>query len=160
MDAVQKLDEGLSCSQAVLAAYAECLGLERGRVLGLAAGFAGGMGIGLTCGAAGAGVMVLGERLRMLGRDEMVKEMVPGFLREFAARQGSTQCAELLAMHGLDLGMENIGPTLRALGICRSKVQDAVSIARDMLRPWSALESSGGLLIGSPHGPAAHPDRP
>lgn len=142
MDAVRELDDGLGCSQAVLAVYADSLGLERGQALGLAAGFAGGMGEGRTCGAVSAAVMVLGERLRMLGRGELVKELVPQFLKAFAARQGSTQCSELLAMHGLDLGMENIGPTLRAMGICRAKVEDAASIVRDMLMPWSSVKTA------------------
>jgi len=52
--------DGFVCSQAVLCAYAEELGLAREAALRLAAPFAGGIGrMGLTCGAVTGAFLVM-----------------------------------------------------------------------------------------------------
>ena len=61
--AVADFRRGFSCSQAVLGAFADELGLDRSVALRLAAGFGGGMGrMALTCGTATGAFMAIGMR--------------------------------------------------------------------------------------------------
>lgn len=73
--------KGCSCSQAVLAAHAEGLGLPEGIALRIAAPFESGMGAGATCGAVTGALMVLG--LRHIG-----EEARPGPAKRRVRRRG------------------------------------------------------------------------
>jgi C_GCAxxG_C_C family probable redox protein len=59
-DAVSLFTAGCACSQAILATFGPSLGIDRAAAMKVAAGFAGGMRSGLTCGAATGAIMVLG----------------------------------------------------------------------------------------------------
>ncbi len=60
-NAVSRFAEGYNCSQAVLSAYAEQLGVDGETALKIAAGFGGGLGrMAETCGAVTGAFMVLG----------------------------------------------------------------------------------------------------
>jgi hypothetical protein len=60
--AVAYFKEGFSCSQAIVAAYAPSLGLDRDTALKIASGFGGGMGrLAETCGAVTGSFMVLAQ---------------------------------------------------------------------------------------------------
>ena len=50
-EATELFREGCACSQAILAVYGQPLGLSRDLAMRIAAGFAGGMRMGETCGA-------------------------------------------------------------------------------------------------------------
>jgi len=50
-EAVNLFNSGYACSQAIVATYGQPFGIERKMALKVTAGFAGGMGIGATCGA-------------------------------------------------------------------------------------------------------------
>ncbi len=100
--AVAAFKQGYSCSQAVLSAYAETLGLDRNTALRVAAGFGGGMGrLAETCGAVTGAIMVLGLRYgSTLADDKPAKEKtyqsVRDFISRFKACHGSVTCRELL----------------------------------------------------------------
>jgi C_GCAxxG_C_C family probable redox protein len=59
-DAVALFGRGYACSQAVLLAYSPAFGLDEGRAMRIAAGFAAGMRVGEACGAFTGAIMVLG----------------------------------------------------------------------------------------------------
>ena len=59
-DSVSLFTSGCACSQAILAIYGVSFGIDRQTALKVAAGFAGGMRMGATCGAATGAIMVLG----------------------------------------------------------------------------------------------------
>ena len=61
-EAVEMFRNGCACSQAILAVYGPSQGLAKDIALRLAAGFAGGMRMGETCGAVTGAFMVLGLR--------------------------------------------------------------------------------------------------
>jgi C_GCAxxG_C_C family probable redox protein len=93
---------GYSCSQSVMLAFAEQLGIDPAIAARLAAGFGGGIGRqGLTCGAVTGAVLALGMQY---GSDdpedkaakENVYALVSRFSAKFAARNGSISCSGLL----------------------------------------------------------------
>ncbi|MBE6638494.1 MAG: C_GCAxxG_C_C family protein [Ruminococcaceae bacterium] len=99
---------GYNCSQAVFCAFAEDLKMDRAMAAKLSASFGGGMGrLRLTCGCVSGAVMVLGLALGYDPEDgekdakakhyEKVRELVSAL----EARNGSINCAELLAMKGV-----------------------------------------------------------
>jgi C_GCAxxG_C_C family probable redox protein len=141
-EAVQSFRQGFSCSQAVLAAVSESLGLDRERALKISQAFGGGMArMGLTCGAVTGAMLAIGlKHGRTRPEDEAAKEKTYGlvheFLQRFQARHGSIVCRELI---GLDLS----SPEGHSLGVergvfenlCPKYVADAVEILEQILEP-------------------------
>jgi C_GCAxxG_C_C family probable redox protein len=99
--ALSRHREGYSCSQSVLAVYAEELGLPIEVALRLAAPFGGGIGrLGEVCGAVSGGLMALGLRYGSATPSREAKERAYRAAREFVARfearQGAFRCRDLL----------------------------------------------------------------
>ena len=133
--------QGYSCSQSVLAAFAERFNLNRDQALRVAAAFGGGMSrAGETCGAVTGGLMALGlyagstdpedkaakERTYALGQD---------FMARFKARFGDMDCRCLL---GVDLSQPGGNQTAQDRGlyksVCPGLVQGAAEIVEEILR--------------------------
>ncbi|MBI5384675.1 MAG: C_GCAxxG_C_C family protein [Verrucomicrobia bacterium] len=139
-DAVALFKQGFNCSQAVLAAFAGRLGLDREAALKIAAGFGGGIGrMAATCGAVSGAVMVLG--LRHGGVDagnreakEQLYALVREFTVQFQARHGATQCRDLL---GYDLstaeGAQQVKEQKLTATVCPEFVRTAAEIVEGML---------------------------
>lgn len=108
--AVSLFKEGYNCSQSVVAAYADLYGFTREQALKMAASFGGGIGrMRKTCGAACGLFMLAGlETGCTEGKDREGKEanyiLVQQLAEEFAKRNSSLTCAELL-------GLEKSAPT-------------------------------------------------
>ena len=138
-DAVELMEDGMNCSQAVLIALGESLGIDPRTAAGVASTFGGGMACtGQTCGAVTGGLMVIGLHCNKarwfasrkaglayaLGRD---------FLRQFEAREGSTQCRQLLEAVGI------VGDPQQAMASevyrthCQKLVHDASQILDSLL---------------------------
>ena len=76
-EAVSCLKQGFSCSQAIVAAFAPSLGLDRDTALKIASGFGSGMGrLAETCGAVTGAFMILGLKLGSPTTDRQAKETV------------------------------------------------------------------------------------
>jgi C_GCAxxG_C_C family probable redox protein len=139
-EAVQLFKQGFSCSQAVLAAVSEPLGLDRERALKMAQAFGGGMArMGLTCGAVTGAMLAIGlKHGRTRPEDEEAKErtysLVHDLLRQFRARHGSIVCRELI---GVDLSTpegHNLGAQRGVFdNLCPRFVSDAVEILEKIL---------------------------
>ena len=139
-DAVACFEEGFSCSQAVLAAYAPQFGLDRETALKVSGAFGAGMGrMCETCGAVTGAFMVIGlKHGKTRAEDDEAKErayrLVQEFAGQFKARHGSIVCRELL---GCDLSI----PEQRALAqekkltatLCPGFVHDAAEIVEQIL---------------------------
>jgi len=101
-EALALLRQGCNCCQAVLVAYAERHGLERGTALKLATGFGSGVSqLGEMCGAVTGAILVLGlKHGRGSAEDEPAEqktaELVRKFVSRFRQRHGSTECRQLL----------------------------------------------------------------
>lgn len=113
MDRVQKatqlFNSNNNCSQAVLAAFADTLGLDESTALKLASDFGGGIGCtGGTCGALTGAVMVMGMRYGTADSPDKTTKLevyrkVRRLTEEYKLRTGSTICRELL---GFDMSSE------------------------------------------------------
>ena len=139
-DARENFKKGFSCSQAVLAAVSQPLGLDREKALKIAQAFGGGMArMGLTCGAVTGAMLAIGlKHGRTRPEDEESKErtyrLVHELVRRFQDRHGSIVCRELI---GVDLST----PEGHKLGaekgvfesLCPQFVSDAVEILEEIL---------------------------
>lgn len=100
-------DQGFTCSQAVLAAFAERRGLSRDLALKVACAYGGGIArTGGTCGAVSGALMAIGlAHGRTRVDDEAARERTYDATRElldrFRREHGSDQCRALL---GVDIG--------------------------------------------------------
>ncbi|WP_438447807.1 C-GCAxxG-C-C family protein [Gorillibacterium sp. sgz5001074] len=107
--AIRRFREGFNCSQSVVAAYSQELGLEEHTALRVAAGFGGGMGrLQGTCGALAGAYMLAGLKYgKIRGDDTEAQERTYAKVQEMAAqfkiRFGSDLCSEIL---GVDLRTE------------------------------------------------------
>ncbi len=99
--ASQYFKQKFHCSQAVLASFAEDLGLTEEQALKLGGCFGAGMCKGEVCGACVGALMVLGMRFgqyKIEDRESRVKTntLTERFLDEFGKMNGSYLCRELL----------------------------------------------------------------
>lgn len=101
--ALMRFREGYHCSQSLLEAYADDIGIEPELARRLAAALAGGSGTGGECGVVGSAYIVLGAKyagyLPSHGdtrREEELWSRVRNFLKEFRSRHGAITCRELL----------------------------------------------------------------
>jgi C_GCAxxG_C_C family probable redox protein len=147
--AVQRFQNGHSCSQAVFTALAEPMGLDYETALKVATGFGGGMGrMGATCGAVTGALMAFG--LRCGGVESEAKDrtnrLVNRFAERFRERHQSLECRDLI---GCDLSTEEGRAQSRAKDthntVCVGLVRDAMEIAEELLKgisPTSHVDRS------------------
>ncbi len=100
-------EQGFTCSQAVLAAFAERHGLARDTALKVACAYGGGVArTGSTCGAVSGALMAIGlahgrSRVEDEAARERTYDATRAFLERFRREHGSDLCRELL---GVDIG--------------------------------------------------------
>lgn len=131
-------EDGFLCSESVLLALRDVLGVSCGCVPRIATGFAAGVGrTGNLCGAFTGAVMGLGLAL---GRDRpVVGERAPHWYSErmakaFEEAEGSLTCPGIL---GLDIGDPDDYHTYRERNtwstVCRDLIRTATGLAYDIL---------------------------
>lgn len=130
---------GFNCSQAVLGAYCEDLGLDLGLGYRISAGFGGGMRKGEVCGAVTGAIMALGLRYgHFIEGDTEGKNMIAAktqaFNQRFEEMNGSLICKELL---GYNSSIEEERALIVEKGlfdtVCPKAITDAVMILEKML---------------------------
>jgi len=112
-DVRQKAEENMTrydnCTQSIVAAFTEVLGLEDGGCLKASSGFWGGMVSSLTCGVHSAGVILMGM---IMGRDRLNEGMdglmpmifpTQELIKRLNDRLGSHSCKELTGVDFTDL---------------------------------------------------------
>ena len=132
-------DGGYNCSQAILAAFSESLGLDAKTALMLASGFGGGMGgMGGACGALTGAIMVLGfkygsaDSMDKTAKNEMYRK-TRILAEEFKLRTGSLYCRDLL---GFDMSTDEgqlAAKQPNAFHDCPQFVRVAAEILEEML---------------------------
>jgi C_GCAxxG_C_C family probable redox protein len=133
-EAVSVISGGYNCAQAVLSAFAQEFGVERGQAMKIAAGFGGGMvRQGDTCGVVTGALMVLGLRHGSGELDDSAKKQLHTrawqFLADFKARHGSTVCRDLLECDlGTEEGRKRAQETRVTKVRCPGFVESAVQI--------------------------------
>jgi len=98
----EKIFAAHNCAQAVIGAYAEDYGLDKGKALSVAVGFGAGMSrLQETCGAVTGAIMVLGLASGFKEGDSREKvnhtyKKVRSFVEDFTAEFGTVNCRKLL----------------------------------------------------------------
>ena len=127
------------CSQAMLAAFAEELGMTKEQALKVGACFGGGMCKAEVCGACTGALMALGLKYGMcedgdLESKERANSYAVRFLDEFAKQNGSYICRELL---GCDIATDEGKAYARANGLyatlCPKMIESAVLIVEKLI---------------------------
>jgi C_GCAxxG_C_C family probable redox protein len=126
-------DNGYSCSQAVLLAFADILNIDKESTLKIASGFGGGMGRTRgVCGALTGGIMALGLITTQINPDSTINQpskektyqQTAALLSQFEETFGSIQCRDLI---DLDLretaGWEKTKGKIPLSSPCRQYVQ-------------------------------------
>ena len=142
--AVELFMQGYGCCQSVVAAFADCYGLDQDMALRIAAGFGGGVGrMRLMCGTCSALVILAGLACgQAQGDDREGKaacyQLTRQLLETFRERNGSIQCAELLQMAGCQAATNTNQPDERNAEYyrrrpCARKVESAARVFAEYL---------------------------
>ena len=136
--ALQYFGDKFHCSQSVLAAYADDLGLTEEQALKIACCFSAGMRKGEVCGACSGALMVLGMMYGQSDKDDLdsrkrANQMTDRFLDRFKELNGTYICNEIL---GCDIttpeGVEFARSNELFTVTCPKMVALAVSILEEM----------------------------
>lgn len=128
------------CSQAVLASFADDLGITEEIALKVGSCFGGGMRKGEVCGACTGALMVLGLHYGMstvgdFEKQQTADEYAKRFLDEFSKQNGSYLCRQLL---NCDLSNDDARQYAREYGlfttICPQLIESAVLITEQFLK--------------------------
>lgn len=127
------------CSQAVLASFADELGITEEIALKLGSCFGGGMRKGEVCGACTGALMALGLKYGMnsvgdFDNQKIADEYAKKFLNEFAKQNGSYLCRQLMKCN---LANDDERQYAREHGlfasICPKLIESAVVIAEQLM---------------------------
>ncbi len=138
-----------SCTQSILAAFMEELGVDDPMVIRAAGAFHAGMTASMVCGIHTAGLMVLGmlvgrERLE-LGLDGLLPIITPAqdLLKRLDKRTGSSSCKELTGVDFTDPEAAIHFVVTNGIEKCFDRIADG---AEEIARFLKELEQ-GGLLF-------------
>ncbi len=139
-DALSLFRQGFSCSQAVAAAFAVELGLDRDTALRVSQPFGGGIARrGDWCGAITGAFLAIGlKHGRTRAEDAVARDrtyaLVQEFIRRFTDRHGHLRCKDLL---GCDIGTPEGQKKAEEMNLhktrCEDYVRDAVAILEEIL---------------------------
>lgn len=127
--------EGYNCSQAVMLAFSDLLGLSEEKIAALALPMGGGMGrMRETCGGVTGAVLCLGLIFDGLSKGESYA-LVQEFARRFKEKNGSINCGVLLT--GAGVSAEHGAPEARTPAYykkrpCADLVYDAAEILTEI----------------------------
>lgn len=140
-EALSCFKENFSCAQAIFAAYAPGMGVDKETALKVAGAFGGGMGrMGETCGAVTGAFMLIGLKYGpIMADDKTAKDktykLVREFVERFKERNRSIVCRELLGVHpGTPEGSQAFKEKDLKNSICVKLVRDAAEIVEEMLK--------------------------
>lgn len=132
-------EQGYSCSQSVLAVYAEKSGIATELALKLATPFSGGVSrMGQMCGALSGAIMVIGLAYgNATPEDKEAKEktiqLTREFVNRFQERNGDFRCPALL---GYDLSKPEERQIVKEQNLtqtrCRKFVSDAIELLNEL----------------------------
>lgn len=132
--------KGYDCSQVVLRAFAEELGISEDEANRVAACFGGGMMLGETCGVFTGAMMAIGLKYghsnpdNLMEQKEIMMEKSAKFREEFLKRHATVVCKPLL---GYDVskpeGLEAALESGHMLAFCPKLAKEALDILQDVL---------------------------
>ena len=129
--AVDYRRQGLSCSQCLLAAFADAAGLTLEQAMALGAGMGGGVRCGSICGAVSTPVMLLGTACPDPTDRPAVTAVVKEYQRRFLEHFHRMDCRELLRAQ--DLEPSELALELAGGDHCGRLIVTAAELLTDML---------------------------
>jgi len=139
--ALAYFDNNFNCAQAVMAAFADELGMSEDAALKVSTAFGGGIGRQqFTCGAVSGAAMVLGLKFGKAKQDEDEKKQLTysktvELFDNFTHTNGSTVCRQLL--DNLNMRDEAEHAQIVEKGFfqsrCRKYIADAVNITENLI---------------------------
>lgn len=137
--AMKIFGDKFNCSQAVLGAFAEELGMPEEQAMQVALCFSAGARKGEVCGAVSGAIMVLGLKYGQVGDDEagnkaIAYEKTNEFMERFKRENGSYICKEILGCDvSTDEGRAYAKENNSFNEICPRMVKSAVSILESII---------------------------
>jgi C_GCAxxG_C_C family probable redox protein len=130
--------EGYTCSESVVMAFAEQVGLSPETAARIAGRFAGGMAQGKTCGAVTGAIMVIGMkygegRRRDPYHRDLCYQMTQEFSHRFINIRKSLECSDILMMNGIDPKNPEEMKALREKKLCGRIISDAAGILEALM---------------------------
>jgi len=143
--ALNLFDEGNSCAQAILGAFAQRVNIETKVALKIGAGLGGGLGRKQhICGAISAGAIVLGLKYSSgipgdTESKEKVSEIVGNYVTECERILGAVQCIDLLK---IDLSNPNERLSAKESGLFERVCNNAVVQTAKVLDKYMGVDGS------------------
>jgi len=127
--------KSMNCSQAVLEVYSQEMGLPAPLARRVAAGFAGGMGLGSECGALTGAVMVIGLKYGKTTDEDPEADSetftrIAALVEQFRERHGALACSQLL---GVDMATPDGVEAAKEAGLFTSRCPKFVRSACEIL---------------------------
>ena len=134
--------QGYNCTQAVMLAFSDLLGIDEQTIKAVALPMGGGMGrLRQTCGGVSGAVMCLGLIFPQKSKNEMYA-LVQEFAKRFQAKNGSINCGELLSGAGLKADTSPVAeartPDYYKKRPCPDLIADAADILEKLIAEQTA----------------------
>ena len=130
--------KGIDCSQVVVGAFAEELGITTEEAYKMSAAFGGGMGLGETCGAVVGAMIVLGLKyghceVEHMGQKDIMNAKRAEFLQKFQEKYAVCNCKGLLK-HDISKPeeMQKILDEGLLFDFCPEVVKDSITILKEI----------------------------
>jgi C_GCAxxG_C_C family probable redox protein len=134
-NAIALFDEGFVCSQSVVGAYSEMVGLDKESALKISNGFGGGIARRQEiCGAVSGAIMLIGMKYgKSDSQDQAAYEKAYRLINQlcdrFIDKHRSIHCHELLGCDLAAAGQKGLFTTS-----CRKYVQDCAEMIEDLMK--------------------------
>jgi C_GCAxxG_C_C family probable redox protein len=134
--ALELFHSGFTCSQAVMGTFCKQLGMDEKLSMKLTSGFAGGLRCGEVCGAVAGAAMIIGLKYGQDNADDKASkvkcyEVTSKFMEEYAERNGTVLCREILGYDVRDTAARAKFPG-RQTQVCPKVIETAVTLLEEM----------------------------
>lgn len=134
--------QGYNCTQAIMLAFSDMLGIDEQTIKAVALPMGGGMGrLRQTCGGVSGAVMCLGLIFPQKSKNEMYA-LVQEFAKRFREKNGSINCGELLSGAGVKVDTSPVAdartPDYYKKRPCPDLIADAADILEKLIAEQTA----------------------
>ena len=138
-EVIERFEQGFNCSQAIVAAYCEELGLDKNIGIKLACPFGAGMGrLGETCGAVSGAYILIGLKYSTYTADKTARnktyEIVREFTRRFEERNKTVVCRKPTGVDFMSRDNNKAKVMEIRNTVCAKALRDTVEIIEDLLK--------------------------
>ncbi len=134
--------QGYNCTQAIMLAFSDMLGIDEQTIKAVALPMGGGMGrLRQTCGGVSGAVMCLGLIFPQKSKNEMYA-LVQEFAKRFREKNGSINCGELLSGAGVKVDTSPVAEARTPEYYKKRPCPDLIADAADILEKLIAEQQA------------------